>query len=342
MFLHQFINSDFYKILNGQLFAACIGASVTIAGVWLTIYNDRKARRNERRNEIKPVYSVSFLGIEDTIELNTSIKYFINKNTFSYMPILQIAQSFMKIPLVAYSDRIGIDTPFKRETALVFQFHVDGNYPIKNVEATSIKSVSYNESGYIQTNGPLSIGPSPVITDTVFNFYHKTVPNNFELSNDVGIRHRPLDIQMINVYISPGETVYFKVPINIGCASLSSLVRFICKDPNFMSSDGITYHYPFDNPEELDRFLENMNSFPIQVNICFKITDIEGNIYKKEQPVYAYFDIRKLKNTGNKDYSITGGMTTSSIFPNDINEINGLKEYIEEQFSNNKNDTQPK
>ena len=43
------------------------------------------------------------------------------------------------------------------------------------------------------------------------------------------------------------------------------------------------------------------------------------------------------------DYFITGGMSTSSIFPNDIQEIKGLKEYIEEQFSiNNKNGTQPK
>nr|DAD81274.1 MAG TPA: holin [Siphoviridae sp. ctcfw7] len=47
MFLHQFINSDFYKLLNSQLFASCIGAFVTIAGVWLTIYNDRKSRRVE-------------------------------------------------------------------------------------------------------------------------------------------------------------------------------------------------------------------------------------------------------------------------------------------------------
>ncbi len=187
---------------------------------------------------------------------------------------------------------------------------------------------------------------SLVITDDIFNFYHKTVPNNFELSNDIGIRHRPLDIQMMNVYISPGDTVYFKIPINIGYANLSSLIKFICKDPNFMSSNGTTCSYPFDNPEELDRFLENMNSFSIQVNVCFKITDIEGNIYNKEQPVYAYFDIRKIRNNDNKehmDYFITGGMSTSSIFPNDIQEIKGLKEYIEEQFSiNNKNGTQPK
>lgn len=230
MFLHQFINSDFYNMLNSQLFAACIGAFVTIAGVWLTIYNDRKSRKVERKNEIKPVYSISFMGIEDTVELKKDIKSFINKNAFSYMPILQIAQSFMKIPLVAYSDKIGIDTPFKRETTLVFQFHVDGSYPIKNVEVTSIKCVSRNEQGYIQTNRPLSIGPSLLITDTIFNFYHKTVPNNFELSNDVGIRHRPLDIQMMNVYISLGDTVHFKVPVNIGYATLSSLIKFICKD----------------------------------------------------------------------------------------------------------------
>lgn len=226
----------------------------------------------------------------------------------------------------------------------MFQFHVDGNYPIRNVEVTSIKSISCNEHGYIPTNGPISIGPSPVVTDTIFNFYHKTVPNNFELSNDVGIRHRPLDIQMMNVYISPGNTVYFKIPINIGYANVSSLVKFICKDPNFMSSEETTYSYPFDNPEELDRFLENMNSFPIQVNVCFKITDIEGNVYNKEQPVYAYFDIGKISDNDKEyiDYSITGGMSTSSIFPNDIQEIEGLKEYIEEQFLINKNSTQPK
>ena len=65
MFLHQFINSDFYKLLNSQLFAACIGAFVTIAGVWLTIYNDRKSRRVERKNEIKrpPVSNVDHLII---------------------------------------------------------------------------------------------------------------------------------------------------------------------------------------------------------------------------------------------------------------------------------------
>lgn len=344
MFLCQFFNSDFYKMLNSQLFAACIGAFVTIFGVWLTIYNDRKARRIERKNEIRPIYSISFIGIEDTVKLKKGIPCFINKNTFSYMPILQFAQSFLKIPFVAYSDRIGIDTPFKRETTLVFQFHVDGNYPIRNVEVTSIKSISCNEHGYIPTNGPISIGPSPVVTDTIFNFYHKTVPNNFELSNDVGIRHRPLDIQMMNVYISPGNTVYFKIPINIGYANVSSLVKFICKDPNFMSSEETTYSYPFDNPKELDRFLENMNSFPIQVNVCFKITDIEGNVYNKEQPVYAYFDIGKISDNDKEyiDYSITGGMSTSSIFPNDIQEIEGLKEYIEEQFLINKNSTQPK
>lgn len=135
MFLHQFINSDFYKLLNSQLFAACIGAFVTIAGVWLTIYNDRKSRRVERKNEIKPVYSISFMGIEDEIELEKGIKYFINKNTFSYMPILQIVQAFMKLPLIAYSDKVGIETPFKRETTLVFQLHVDGNYPIKMLKS---------------------------------------------------------------------------------------------------------------------------------------------------------------------------------------------------------------
>ena len=103
-----------------------------------------------------------------------------------------------------------------------------------------------------------------------------------------------------------------------------------------MSSEGATYNYPFDNPEELDRFLENMNSFPIQVNICFKITDIEGNIYNKEQPVYAYFDIRKIgsdDNKGHVDDFITGGMSTNSIFSNGIKEIEGLKEYIEGYFS---------
>lgn len=150
---------------------------------------------------------------------------------------------------------------------------------------------------------------------------------------------------MMNVYISPGNTVYFKIPINIGYANVSSLVQFICKDPNFMSGEETTYSYSFDNPEELDRFLENMNSFPIQVNVCFKITDIEGNVYNKEQPVYAYFDIRKISDNDNKeyiDYFITGGMSTSSIFPNDIQEIKGLKEYIEEQFLINKNSTQPK
>ncbi|WP_270399060.1 hypothetical protein [Ligilactobacillus ruminis] len=138
--------------------------------------------------------------------------------------------------------------------------------------------------------------------------------------------------------------MYFKIPINIGYANVSSLVKFICKDPNFMSSEETTYSYPFDNPEELDRFLENMNSFPIQVNVCFKITDIEGNVYNKEQPVYAYFDIGKISDNDKEyiDYSITGGMSTSSIFPNDIQEIEGLKEYIEEQFLINKNSTQPK
>jgi len=69
MFLCQFFNSDFYKMLNSQLFAACIGAFVTIFGVWLTIYNDRKARRIERKNEIRPIYSISFIGIEDTVKL---------------------------------------------------------------------------------------------------------------------------------------------------------------------------------------------------------------------------------------------------------------------------------
>lgn len=58
MFLCQFINSDLYKILNGQLFAACIGAFVTIFGGWLTIYNDRKARRIERMNEINRFYFI--------------------------------------------------------------------------------------------------------------------------------------------------------------------------------------------------------------------------------------------------------------------------------------------
>lgn len=288
------------------------------------------------KNEIKPVYSISFMGIEDEIELEKGIKYFINKNTFSYMPILQIAQAFMKLPLITYSDKVGIETLFKRETTLVFQLHVDGNYPIKNVEVTSINSVSQNDQRYISTNRPISVGPSPVVTDDIFNFYHKTVPNNFGLSNDVGIRHRPLDVQMMNVYISPGDTVYFKVPVNIGYTNLSSLIKFICEDPFFMSSEGATYNYPFDNPEELDRFLENMNSFPIQVNICFKITDIEGNIYNKEQPVYAYFDIRKIgsdDNKGHVDYFITGGMSTNSIFPNGIKEIEGLKEYIEGYFS---------
>ena len=122
---------------------------------------------------------------------------------------------------------------------------------------------------------------------------------------------------MMNVYISPGDTVYFKIPINIGYANLSSLIKFICKDPNFMSSNGTTCSYPFDNPEELDRFLENMNSFPIQVNVCFKITDIEGNIYNKEQPVYAYFDIRKIRNNDNKehmDYFITVSYTHLDVY----------------------------
>lgn len=75
------------------------------------------------------------MGIEDEIELEKGIKYFINKNTFSYMPILQIVQAFMKLPLIAYSDKVGIETPFKRETTLVFQLHVDGNYPIKMLKS---------------------------------------------------------------------------------------------------------------------------------------------------------------------------------------------------------------
>lgn len=336
MFFHDIINSEFYELINGQLFTALIGAFVTIIGVWFTIRNDRDARIIERKNEIKPIFSLAFIGIEDKINLYKDIKVFINRNTFSYMPVLQFAESAVPFP---YFPNVGIDTPFKRETTLVFKFHVDGNYPIKNVEVSSIKIVNSNEQGYIQTNEPISIGPSPVITDDIFNFYHKTSPNNFELSDELGIRHRPLDINMINTYISPGESVYFKVPINIGCARISSFIKFICNDPNFMSNTGSTYDYPFDNPKALDRFLENMNLFPKQVNIIFKITDVEDNVYIKEQPVYAFFDIEKIYEDSDqeiKDYLVTGGMTTISIFPNHPKEISGLQDYINKQFSLNK------
>ena len=337
MLLHKFINSDLYQLINGQLCAAILGALVTIIGVWFTINNDRKARIIERKNEIKPIFSILFIGIEDDTNLKKDMKYFINRNTFNYMPILQVAQSFMRVPLIVYSPKIGVDTLFKRETNLVFQIHVDGNYPIKNIEVNSIKVVKRNEKGYIQTNEQISIGPSPLIANDMFNFYHKTIPNNFELSNRIGIRHRPLDIQMLNAYISPKETVYFKVPINIGFANLSSLIEFICNDPNFMSDKNVTYEYPFDNPKALYRFLENMNSFPIQVNIDFKVTDVEDNVYHKEQPVYSFFDIKKLYNSDNQrieDYLIAGGMSTNSIFPNDIKEIEGLEDFINNKFSN--------
>lgn len=347
MLFHNFLNIDLYNFVNGQLFAALIGAIVTILGVWLTINDDRKSRIVERRNEIKPIFSMSFIGIEDDVKLKKNVKCFINKNTFSYMPILQFAQSFLTPSFITYSDSIGIDTPFKRETFLIFEFHVDANYPIKNVEVTGIKTVKNDKKGYIKTDRPISIGPSPKVTDDMFNFYHKTNPNNFEISNKFGIRHWPLDIRMLNVYISPGETVYFKVPINIGYANLSSLIRFICKDPNFKLNGDINYNYLFDNPDSLDTFLENMYCFPIQVNIRFEITDIDDNVYDKEWPAYAFFDIRKISNgRDNKpeDYFISGGMSTNSTFPREIEEIRGLKNFIYEQFKNikNKGDTIPK
>lgn len=121
MSIYKFINSDIYQIINGQLCAAILGALVTIIGVWFTINNDRKARIIERKNEIKPIFSILFIGIEDDTNLKKDMKYFINRNTFNYMPILQVAQSFMRVPLIVYSPKIGVDTLFKRETNLVFQ-----------------------------------------------------------------------------------------------------------------------------------------------------------------------------------------------------------------------------
>lgn len=329
------LNSNLFKLLNTQIIAAIIGASITILGVWITIRNERKMRFKERKDEIKPAISINFIGLSDEIKQmkNNDFKNILT-NTYSYefSPILNDIATLGSGLISGYTPNIGRYLKNCRKANILLDVHVDGNFPVTDIKMTNIKVTDKNSPGAINDNRPISFGISLEYKDSIFDFYRKHIPRNFSRSDENDMPFNIIDSNNYNKYISPNENILIKVPLRIGSTPLSKLIELIKTDKEFMKKENILdYNIPFGDPEILYLFLSNLNTYPVQITLSFEYKDIEENIYIQNVQCFAYFSINFFPKSG--DYIITPSMTTKGLINSKLDD-DQLKDFIYNQFDN--------
>ncbi|MDT2012597.1 hypothetical protein [Carnobacterium divergens] len=310
--INKILENDFFQMLDTSIMSALIGAVITISGIWFTIRHERITRQIERKNTIKPALSIRFIGVSDVLKENYKKDLGnIAKNIYGYSfsPILETFASYGNGSIVGYFPKIGRITPFCRKTGLLFEVHVDGSYPVTDIKVTKIQVTEESDENYIDADRIISIGGSFKPTDSIFDFYHKHTPANFERLSNLGIPVSIVDTSMYNKYISPNNNMVIEVPMIIGMTRLSNLIHLIKNDEEFSKKENfLDVNYSFNDPHNLYRFLTNLNSFPIQITITFQYSDIDDNTYKQSIQCFAYFEIEKIDNFN--DFMITSNITT--------------------------------
>lgn len=219
-----------FLFLNGQLMSSIVGASVGIVGVWLTIRHDRQRRRVERKDKIKPIISIVFDGFYNTEEKNYKLtqskRGYLNPYAFAFVPLLTDGQ---KSGLIwgYLPPQIGRISDLNMKAILRFNIRVDGDFPVTDLKVIKIRVVGKDDPEEIDSDRPISIGEMPPVMNEMFDFYHQHNPKNFEKLERLGMTHVVLDTNMLNAYVSPGENVFFEVPLDVGMTLLSGLIETV-------------------------------------------------------------------------------------------------------------------
>lgn len=333
--INELQNNNIFKLLNTQLMAAIIGASVTILGVWITIKHERNMRLKERRDEIKPAISIKFIGLSDEIEQSqkSDLKN-VATNVYSYQfsPIFDDFATFGLTPISGYNPLIGNYLTDGRRASILVDVHVDGNFPVTDIKMTNIEVSEKDTPEFIDSDRPISIGMSLKYKNSMFDFYRKHNPSNFSRSDKIHMPINIVDSRNYDKYISPNENMIIKIPMRIGSTPLKQLIKLIKYDKEFMKEENmLDYNIPFDDPKYLNLFLFNLSSFPVQITLSFEYKDIEDNIYNKNIQCFAYLSIEYVPEI--KDYIITPSMTTKGYIDGQLDKKE-LEDYIYSQFDN--------
>lgn len=331
--IFKLLENDFFKILNSQVISSLLGSVVTILGVVLTIRHERKMREIARKDEIKPALSIIYSGIKDFLENpNNSPEVFKKiKNRF----IFAIASILEAFSFQEYHPSVPLYTNLSvRITNLLFLVHVDGNYPITDIKLTKISTTNQSSRDFIRSSHK-SVGVNLPHTNSIFDFYHKYKPANFERLDYSFIPLTKIDSNMFNTYISPNSNALIEVPVRIGFTTIKKLIYLINNNEEFNRRENfLDCDYPFHDPKYLYLFLSNLNHYPIQISFEFEIVDIDGNIHTKKVQAFASLRIIKMSNNGDTDFMITPNITTNATFPNDNDKLNvkDLEKFIEDEF----------
>lgn len=333
--IFKLLENDFFKILNSQVISSLLGAVVTIFGVVLTIRHERKMREIARKDEIKPALSIIYIGIE--YFLNNSgdypkiFKKIKNIFIFAIAPILETVSSRRYHPSISMFTNHSACI-----TNLLFLVHVDGNYPITDIKLTKINTTSQSSKDFTSLDSMMqSVGVRLPHTNSIFDFYHKQKPANFERLDPSIIQLTKIDSNMFNTYISPNSDALVEVPVRIGFATTKKLIYLINNNEEFNRKENfLDCDYPFHDPKYLYRFLSNLNKYPVQISFEFEIVYIDGNSHTKKVQAFASLRIIKMSNNGDTDFMITPNITTNATVPNDNDNLNGkdLEKFIEDEF----------
>lgn len=301
-------------IFDSQLFSAIIGSFVTIFGVWLTIRNDRKMRKLERRDEVKPALGLRFVELEkpgSISNLRKGKRSLVNRYKFYIAPIFETASSYGVTSFSGYDPDSVTFTEYACIAQLLFQVHVDGSFPVSDISLTALRVVDSEGSESLLCNRITSVGHPIRHLTSIFDLYHKHNPSNFDRHDFLGFPESVIDESVLDKYISPNSDVVLSVPVRIGYVPLRSLIKFVREDELFQCRRSyLDYYYDFNDPDRLYSFLISLNSMPVQVCFEFDITDIDGNVISKRVNGFARLLILWLDDLC--DYLVTVDFLPSS------------------------------
>lgn len=278
-------------VLDSQVLSAIIGSFVTIFGVWLTIRNDRKMRRLERCDEVKPALAVRFIELEQPGSISNFRKgkrSLVNRYKFYVAPIFETVSSCGVTGYSGYDPYSVLFTEFASKAQLLFQVHVDGSFPVCDISLTAVRVVDPEGSESVLCNRLTSIGHPIRHVNSIFDLYHKHNPSNFDRNDFLEYPDALVDESVLDKYISPNSDVVLCVPVRIGFAPLRSLIKFVREDEEFRRTRSyLDFYYNFNDPDRLYCFLRSLNSMPVQVCFEFNIIDIDGNVISKRVNGFA-------------------------------------------------------
>ena len=273
------------SFFDSQVISAIIGSFVTIFGVWITIRNDRKMRKLERHDEVKPALSLRFIELEQpglVSSFREGKRSLVNRYKFSVAPIFETASFYGVTSASSYDPDSMLFTGYASKAQILFQVHVDGSFPVCDIALTVVRVVDFESSESLLRNRLTSVGYPIRHVTSIFDLYHKHNPSNFDRSDFLEIPELIVDESVLDKYISPNSDAVLCVPVRIGCVPLRSLIKFVREDGMFQRKRTyLGFYYDFNDPDRLFSFLISLNSMPVQVCFEFDITDVDGNVESK-------------------------------------------------------------